>query len=80
VNERHFTVFEEFNGASYARRYEIFCEQLVRERLYHSACLILSDAKSGQQGEYTEPNVELSFRRFATSLSAHAMAFAQMRQ
>jgi hypothetical protein len=79
VNEPHFKVFEEFNGASYARRYEIFCERLVRERLYNSACLILSDASAGQQGKYTEPNSELSFRRYATSLSAHAMAHARMR-
>ncbi|HYN77724.1 MAG TPA: PaeR7I family type II restriction endonuclease [Lamprocystis sp. (in: g-proteobacteria)] len=80
VTEPHFKVFDEFKGASYARRYEVFCERLVRERLYNSACLILSNAQTGPQGDYTEPNPEFAFKRFATSLSAHAMAFARMRQ
>jgi hypothetical protein len=34
VNEPHFTVFPEFKDASYAKRYELFCRLLVRERLY----------------------------------------------
>jgi hypothetical protein len=42
VAEPHFHVFDEFRGASYAKRYEILCMKLVRERLYDAACLILS--------------------------------------
>ena len=34
VDEPHFEVFPEFKEASYARRYELFCERLMRERLY----------------------------------------------
>ena len=80
VSEPHFEVFEEFKSASYAKRYEIFCERLVRERLYDATCLLFSDRQSGLHGGYSEPNSEVNFKTFATSLSAHAMAFAKMRE
>lgn len=38
----HFKVFDEFEGASYARRYELFCGKLVFERRYSSACFLMS--------------------------------------
>ena len=80
VDEPHFEVFSEFKEASYARRYELFCERLMRERLYDGACLILSDKTGGLKGRYTEPNPEISFATFATSLSARAMAYAKIRK
>lgn len=80
VDESHFEVFPEFKEASYARRYELFCERLMRERLYDSTCLILSNKTGGLKGRFTEPNPEFSFTTFATSLSAHAMAYARMRK
>lgn len=80
VDEPHFEVFPEFKAASYAKRYELFCERLMRERLYDGTCLILSDITGGLKGKYTEPNPEFSFAAFATSLSAHAIAYAKMRQ
>lgn len=43
VRVPHFPVFPEFIEASYAKRYELFCRKLVRERQYSSACLITSD-------------------------------------
>ncbi len=76
VNEPHFVVFPEFRDASYARRYELLCTKFLRERLYDAACLILSDRASGKRGGYSEPNVEIGFVRFARSLLAHAMAYA----
>lgn len=79
VSEPHFEVFEEFKESSYAKRYELFCERLVRERLYDATCLLLSDRYNGVNGEYSEPNKEVNFKAFATSLSAHAIAFAKMR-
>lgn len=79
VKEPHFPVFPEFKDASYARRYEIFCLRLVRERLYNAACLILTPQKGGLHGEYREPSEEVSFLHFATSLSAHASSFARLR-
>lgn len=44
--EPHFPVFPEFNGASYARRYQLLCERLVERRLYSAAALELSMAGS----------------------------------
>lgn len=79
VKEPHFEVFSEFRESSYADRYRIFCQKLVRERLYDAACLLLSDQEGGLRGEYSEPSEEVGFRNFATSLMAHAMAFAKMR-
>ena len=72
VREPHFKVFEEFEGASYAKRYEILIMRLLRERLYDGACLILSNKRSGIRGDYIEPNQEIGFRNFVASLVAHA--------
>lgn len=80
VDEPHFEVFGEFKKTSYAKRYELFCERLMRERLYDGTCLILSDKSGGLNGKFREPNPEFSFARFATSLSAHAMAYVKMRE
>jgi hypothetical protein len=80
VEEPHFEVFSKFKETSYAKRYELFCESLMRERLYDGTCLILSEKAGGLKGKYTEPNPELSFAALATSLSAHAIAHAQMRK
>ncbi|WP_446831320.1 PaeR7I family type II restriction endonuclease [Candidatus Foliamicus sp.] len=73
VKEPHFQAFNEFRDASYARRYEIFCERLVRERHYNAACLLLSEEASGLKGEYEEPSEELCFRNFAGSLIGHVV-------
>ena len=79
VNEPHFSVFDEFRDASYARRYEILCLKLLRERLYDGACLILSDRKMGAKGQYQEPNVEIGLSRFAASLVAHIKAHSELK-
>lgn len=76
---RHYPVRPEFQGVSYARRYEILCERLVRERLYDAACFIMSNAAEGVMGQYSEPNPELSFRNFATLLAARARAFVSLK-
>ena len=80
VKEPHFEVFPEFKSTSYAQRYELFCERLVRERMYDSACFLMSDQANGLQGGYSEPNQEFGFKAFATSLTAHATAYAKMRE
>lgn len=46
--EPHYPVFEEFRGASYARRYQILCERLVERQLYSAAALELSPANTNQ--------------------------------
>jgi hypothetical protein len=79
VAEPHFPVFPEFQGASYAKRYELFCLKLVRERLYDAACFILSDRVGGLEGRYREPLPELSFANFVASLAGRAASFAKSR-
>jgi Restriction endonuclease XhoI len=80
AQEPHFKVFSEFKDASYAKRYEILLTKLVRERLYDSACFLLSDAKSGRQGNYKEPAAELDFEKFMASLLARAISVARTRK
>jgi hypothetical protein len=47
VKEPHFSVFPEFVGASYMKRYELFCRKLVLERHYTSASFITSESETG---------------------------------
>lgn len=69
VREPHFDVFPEFKNASYQRRYELLLRKLVRERLYSSACLLLSDPHdAGQSTNYNEPATDLSADRFIGGL------------
>lgn len=78
VKEPHFEVFPEFREASYAKRYELLLIKLVRSRLYDAACFLMSSREAGLAGDYREPNVELSFRTFVTSLLGRAIAVAKM--
>lgn len=75
VKEPHFRVFPEFVGASYMKRYELFCRKLVLERHYTSASFITSDRETGLKGTYREPTNDLSFSIFAKSLVSHVGAF-----
>src|SRR6266699_5477461 len=80
AQEPHFKVFPEFIDASYGKRYEILLTKLVRERLYDSACFLLSNAKSGAKGDYRDPSAELTFEKFIASLLARATAIANTRK
>src|SRR5579859_1251964 len=80
AREPHFTVFPEFKDASYAKRYEILLTKLVRERLYDSACFLMSNATAGLKGLYKEPAPELCFQNFVESLMAKAIAAAKRKQ
>ena len=71
VKEPHFSVFPEFQGASYLRRYELFCRKLVRERHYTAAAFVSSTATDGRRGEYATPASDLSPEHFARALVAH---------
>ncbi len=78
VKEPHFSVFKEFKGASYARRYELFCRKLVRERHYDASAFLLSERTAGQRGAYREPAADLNFELYARALVAHVAAYSQM--
>jgi hypothetical protein len=77
VKEPHFKVFEEFRNASYARRYELLCDRLVKENLYNASCLLMSTRAGGGRGEYVEPVPELGFEMFVKPLVAHVIAYTR---
>ncbi len=77
VVEPHFEVFPEFKDASYSERYGILLEKLVRERLYDAACFLMSSQTEGLQGKYSEPNLEIGFWNFVTSLMGRAIAVSK---
>lgn len=75
VKEPHFKVFPEFVGASYMRRYELFCRKLVLERHYTSSAFITSSSQNGLAGAFKTPADDLSVDRFARVLIAHVATF-----
>lgn len=80
VREPHFSVFPEFRDASYSRRYELLLTHCVRERLYDSACFLLSTASSVKTGKFREPAPDMAFDQFAASFLGRAFAFAKSRE
>jgi hypothetical protein len=48
---------------------------MLRNRLYNGCTFLLTDRESGLEGEYHEPNPELRFRRFASSLVGYVTGF-----
>ncbi len=74
VQEPHFKVFPDFRGASYMRRYEIFCRRLVLERHYTASAFLTSTTENGLRGSFDTPAEDLSLERFAKALTTHAGA------
>lgn len=62
-----------FRETSYAQRSEVLCRRLVLERLYTSACLMLST----ESCPVRQPARDLSFQRFTTALWGHVAAFLE---
>lgn len=75
VQEPHFPVFREFVGASYMRRYELFCRKLVLERHYTASAFITSSSQKGLNGTFNTPAEDLSISRFAKVLVSHVATF-----
>jgi hypothetical protein len=78
VDEPHFSVFPEFKGSSYLRRYEWLCRKLVLERYYEAAAFMTSPAQTGPDGDYTEPADDLTFHDFSASLYGEMTAHVTM--
>lgn len=74
-----YPVDEKFQNLSYAQRYEMVCQRMVRELLYDSACFLTSNSVDGRRGQFKQPNQELSIKNFAISLHARAAAFARIK-
>lgn len=72
----HFPVFDEYRGASYAGRYNLLCQKLVREQLYTAATVLLSPRTSVDDGSYSEVSEMTGLKTFVTSLAGHAAAEA----
>jgi hypothetical protein len=70
----HFPMFPEFNGTSYAERYNILCQKLVQEQLYTSASVILSPRAAYRSGEYSELSEMTGLKTFVTTLAGHIAA------
>jgi hypothetical protein len=75
VKEPHFKVFPEYVGATYMRRYELFCRKLVLERHYTASAFITSTSTEGLAGAYAAPAPDLSVDRFARMLVSHIRTF-----
>jgi hypothetical protein len=75
VKEPHFNVFPEFTGASYTRRYELFCRKLVLERHYTASAFITSSSQEGLKGLFKTPAADLSIERFAKVFGNHIANF-----
>lgn len=80
VRQPHFPVFPEFAGASYSVRYQLLMTKLVRERLYDSACFLLSSRETGSKGRHTHPEQNLSFIQLAASLSGKITSHINMKR
>ncbi len=61
-----------FEAASYADRYVIFFERMVRERLLDAACLMLGDKSTGA---VRFPSDGLSFQAFAAAIHGRCLSF-----
>lgn len=78
-NEPHYEVLPEFKSASYAKRYQIFCEKAFREGLYDATAFLMSNKAGGLRGEFTEPSDELSFKKLAAAIYGRAVAYRKQR-
>jgi len=67
----HFPVFPDFQDTSYSARYQILLRKLLRERLFDSACFIMSKVDGSRDGSYSEPDPSLAFHSFANQLYFH---------
>lgn len=72
----HFPIFPEFEGASYADRYNILCRKLIQEQLYSAAGILLTPRGAEETGEYTELAELTGLKVFVTSLASHIAAEA----
>lgn len=72
----HFPVFDEFQGASYIKRYDILCRRLVQEQLYTTAALMTAPRSAVDDGAYGGLSDMTSIKTFVSSLAGHVAAEA----
>jgi hypothetical protein len=64
TREPHFAVLAEFRGSSYAERYRLLIQKLIRERHYDAGCFLLSSVDR----RYSYPDPQLAFQTMLHSL------------
>jgi hypothetical protein len=67
----HFPVFQEFQGASYLKRYDILCQKLIQEQLYTTASVLASSPQSIKTGAFTVLSEMTDLKAFVTSFAGH---------
>lgn len=72
----HFSVLDEFKGASYLNRYDLLCQRLVQEQLYTSAAVLTSRRGAANTGEFSALSDMTSLRTFVSALAGHIAAEA----
>jgi len=72
----HFSVFEEFKGASYLQRYDLLCQRLVQEQLYTAATVIAAERSAVDTGEYSQLSSMTGLKSFVTAFAGHIAAEA----
>lgn len=77
---RHFPLMPEFDGASYAERYNILCRKLMQEKLYTSATVLVSSRSAAKTGDYGELSEMTGLRPFVAALAGHVAAAAPSRR
>ncbi len=76
IKSSYFRVFPEFRFASYAERYKLLCEKLVKEKLYTSATVILSPRTAAETGEFSEMSELSGLKTFLRELRGKVIANA----
>lgn len=72
----HFSVFKEFKGASYLKRYDLLCQRLVQEQLYTAATVIAAERSAVNSGEYSQLSSMTGLKSFVTAFAGHIAAEA----
>lgn len=62
-----------YQGVTYAERYELLCRRLVLERIYNASCFMV--ATNAKPTVISQPAQDLTFARFAAALRGHAVTF-----
>ncbi|MFY9136417.1 PaeR7I family type II restriction endonuclease [Zwartia sp.] len=70
----HFSIFPEFQGASYLRRYDLLCQKLMKEQLYTTATVLSTPRSAVDSGEYADLSSMTGLKTFVTSLAGHIAA------
>lgn len=72
----HFSVFEEFKGASYLKRYDLLCQRLIQEQLYTTATVIAAERCAVETGQYSQLSSMTGLKSFVTAFAGHIAAVA----